>query len=42
VLLRGSAEEIVARIDAEVEVFRERLASPEAREAFQKFFSRKK
>jgi enoyl-CoA hydratase/carnithine racemase len=41
-LLRGSADDIAARIDAEVEVFRERLASPEARAAFQAFFSRKK
>ena len=41
-LMRGSADEIAARIDEEAEVFRQRLASPEAREAFQKFFSRKK
>jgi enoyl-CoA hydratase/carnithine racemase len=41
-LMRGSADEIAARIDEEAEVFRQRLASPEAREAFQTFFSRKK
>lgn len=41
-LMRGSADEIAARIDQEAEVFRQRLASPEAREAFQTFFSRKK
>jgi len=41
-LLRGSADEIAARIDAEVEVFRQRLTSPEARAAFMAFFSRKK
>src|SRR5437588_6679360 len=41
-LLRGSADEIAARIDAEVEVFRQRLTSPEAKAAFMAFFSRKK
>jgi enoyl-CoA hydratase/carnithine racemase len=41
-LMRGSGDEISARIDAEAEVFRQRLASPEARAAFQQFFSRKK
>jgi enoyl-CoA hydratase/carnithine racemase len=41
-LLRGPADAIVARIDAEVEVFRQRLASPEAKAALQGFFSRKK
>jgi enoyl-CoA hydratase/carnithine racemase len=41
-LLRGSADEIAARIDAEVEVFRQRLTSPEARAAFMAFLERKK
>jgi enoyl-CoA hydratase/carnithine racemase len=41
-LLRGSGDEVAARIDAEVEVFRERLASPEARAAFMAFLNRKK
>jgi enoyl-CoA hydratase/carnithine racemase len=41
-LLRGSGDEIAARIDAEVEVFRQRLTSPEAKAAFMAFFSRKK
>ena len=38
----ASAFEIAARIDAEVEVFRQRLTSPEARAAFMAFFERKK
>jgi enoyl-CoA hydratase/carnithine racemase len=41
-LMRGSADEIAARIDAEVEVFRQRLASPEAKAAFRAFLERKK
>jgi enoyl-CoA hydratase/carnithine racemase len=41
-LLRGSEDEITERIDAEVEVFRQRLTSPEARAAFMAFFERKK
>jgi enoyl-CoA hydratase/carnithine racemase len=41
-LLRGSADEIAARIDAEVEVFRQRLTSSEARAAFMAFFERRK
>jgi enoyl-CoA hydratase/carnithine racemase len=40
-LLRGSAEDVAARIDAEVEVFRQRLTSPQAKAALQAFFSRK-
>jgi enoyl-CoA hydratase/carnithine racemase len=40
-LMRGTADEIVARIDAEVEVFRERLASPEAQGTFRAFLERK-
>jgi enoyl-CoA hydratase/carnithine racemase len=41
-LIRGNAEEIAARIDAEVEVFRQRLASPEAKAAFRAFLDRKR
>jgi enoyl-CoA hydratase/carnithine racemase len=41
-LMRGSPDEIVARIDIEVEEFRKRLASPEARDAFAAFLNRKK
>jgi enoyl-CoA hydratase/carnithine racemase len=40
-LMRGSVEEIIARIDAEAEAFRERLASPEAQAAFAAFLNRK-
>jgi enoyl-CoA hydratase/carnithine racemase len=40
-LIRGSVEEIVARIDQEVELFDKRLQSAEARAAFEKFFARK-
>jgi enoyl-CoA hydratase/carnithine racemase len=41
-LMRGSPEDIVARIDAEAEFFRERLQSPDAQAAFEAFFARKK
>jgi enoyl-CoA hydratase/carnithine racemase len=41
-LMRGSADEIVARIDEEAEAFKTRLASPEAQAAFMAFMSRKK
>jgi enoyl-CoA hydratase/carnithine racemase len=41
-LLRGSAEEIIARIDAEAAEFRVRLKSPEARAAFAGFLARKR
>jgi enoyl-CoA hydratase/carnithine racemase len=41
-LMRGSVEDIVARIDAEVEEFKIRLASPEARAAFAAFLNRKR
>jgi enoyl-CoA hydratase/carnithine racemase len=40
-LIRGPVEEIVARIDREVELFDQRLQSAEARAAFEKFFARK-
>lgn len=40
-LMRGSPDEIAARIDQEVELFKERLRSAEARAAFEAFFSRK-
>lgn len=41
-LMRGSVEEIVARIDEEVEVFKARLASPEAQKALAAFLTRKR
>jgi enoyl-CoA hydratase/carnithine racemase len=39
-LMRGSADEIVARIDAEAEAFKARLQSPDAQAAFMAFMSR--
>lgn len=41
-LMRGAPDEIVARIDAEGEAFKERLASPEAKAAFMAFLTRKR
>ena len=41
-LMRGSVEEIVARIDEEAEAFKARLASPEAQRALATFLSRKR
>ncbi len=41
-LMRGEPNEILARIDAELEIFKERLGSAEAREAFQAFLQRKR
>jgi len=41
-LLRGAPEEIVARIDAEAELFKTRLQSAEARAAFEAFLNRKR
>jgi enoyl-CoA hydratase/carnithine racemase len=41
-LMRGSADEIVARIDEEAEAFKLRLRSPEAQAAFMAFMTRKK
>jgi enoyl-CoA hydratase/carnithine racemase len=41
-LMRGSVDEIVARIDAEAEEFKARLASPEAQAAFMAFMNRKR
>lgn len=40
-LMRGNVEEIVARIDEEVEAFKTRLASPEAKAALAMFLNRK-
>jgi hypothetical protein len=40
--MRGSVEEIVARIDEEVEAFKARLASPEAQKALAAFLTRKR
>jgi enoyl-CoA hydratase/carnithine racemase len=41
-LMRGSVDEIIARIDEEVEAFRLRLASPEAKAAFMAFLNKKR
>jgi enoyl-CoA hydratase/carnithine racemase len=41
-LMRGSVDEIVARIDEEAEAFKARLASPEAQKALAAFLSRKR
>jgi enoyl-CoA hydratase/carnithine racemase len=41
-LLRGTGEEIIARIDEEAEEFKVRLKSPEARAAFTGFLTRKR
>jgi enoyl-CoA hydratase/carnithine racemase len=41
-LLRGPPDEIVALMNKEVELFKERLRSPEAREAFSAFLTRKR
>ena len=41
-LLRGPPDEIVARIDEEAELFKQRLQSPEARAAFEAFLNRKR
>jgi enoyl-CoA hydratase/carnithine racemase len=41
-LMRGSVEEVDARIDEEVEAFRMRLASPEAQAALAAFLNRKR
>jgi hypothetical protein len=40
--MRGSVEEVAARIDEEVEAFRIRLASPEAKAALAAFLNRKR
>jgi enoyl-CoA hydratase/carnithine racemase len=39
-LMRGAPEDIHAQIDAEAEIFKERLHAPEARAAFEAFLSR--
>ena len=41
-LIRGGTDELLARIDREVELFSERLHSPEAKAAFEAFFARKR
>ena len=41
-LMRGSPDEIVARIDEEVRLFKQRLQSAEAQEAFGAFLTRKR
>lgn len=41
-LMRGSPEEIVGLMNKEVDIFKERLRSPEARDAFNAFLNRKR
>jgi len=41
-LMKGAPDEIVRRMDDEAAAFKQRLGSPEAREAFTAFFARKK
>lgn len=41
-LLRGSPDEAIERIEQETDLFRVRLASPEARAAFERFLAKKK
>ena len=41
-LMRGSVEEIIARIDEEVDAFKTRLGAPEAKAALAAFLSRKR
>jgi len=41
-LMKGAPDEVVKRIDEEAAAFKQRLGSPEAREAFAAFFARKK
>src|SRR5436190_1680429 len=41
-LMKGAPDEIVKRMDEESSAFRQRIASPEAREAFTAFLNRKK
>jgi enoyl-CoA hydratase/carnithine racemase len=41
-MMRGSTDEIIARIDEEAEAFKVRLKSPDAQAAFMAFMSRKK
>jgi enoyl-CoA hydratase/carnithine racemase len=41
-LMRGSVDEIIARIDEEADAFKTRLQSPEAQAAFAAFMTRKK
>lgn len=40
-LVRGSAEDVIARTRQEAELFRQRLASPESMEAFQAFLEKR-
>jgi enoyl-CoA hydratase/carnithine racemase len=41
-LMRGTSEELMARLDQEGKIFSERLRSPEAKAAFEAFFARKR
>ena len=40
-MMRSDPADVVARIDAEIEVFKQRLRSPEAKRAFEAFFARR-
>lgn len=40
-MMRGDVDAIVARVDEEAKLFRQRLASPEAREAFEAFLQKR-
>jgi hypothetical protein len=40
--MRGAPDDIIARIDEEVTLFRQRLRSVEARSAFDSFLSRRR
>jgi hypothetical protein len=40
--MRGAPDEVVARIDEEVRLFKERLQSAEAQAAFKAFLNRKR
>lgn len=41
-LMRGDPAEVIKRIEEEGEIYKERLKSPEARQAFEAFFARKR
>jgi len=40
--MRGSPDQLLARLNEEAVIFEERLRSPEARAAFEAFFMRKR
>ena len=41
-LMKGTPDDVVKRMDEEAAAFKQRLSSPEAREAFTAFFARRK